>query len=381
VIKTRVLSKDQLEKELADAPAEARAKLESMPHEGGAIVIDGYGDDAGELSHVIRHTPDGDFIDDTNQRINYSVLLTAEQVRKVILEGHFIARYSDDHSVDEREPKKQEVTRDFLLDELEQTIQIAMNDGLMFDCGAWPDTMPKDFVSRAIKLMFDGALAHPFEQYMVLVRSDGCTFLTGVEATEHPRDCKIWVMRADKIPDNWPGYEPGKNISFELVTTGFFRVDDERPDVEHDNRVIHTQAYPEMLYDFNPDEHQNTLGYYYAQLACFLMMLNTRNLETRLITVAEKLNKARRKRGAKPLPPYRRVLNEDYVTALTQSKGERVSASMGGTHASPVGHKRRSHIRHLPKGDVMVREAYVNIEKGKPLPPFGRSHYEMRTRQ
>ena len=65
----------------------------------------------------------------------------------------------------------------------------------------------------------------------------------------------------------------------------------------------------------------------------------------------------------KPMRDYFRVHTADYVTALMGRSGTRGPGT--GTHASPVPHLRRGHVRHLPDGrTAWVRDCLVGADEG-----------------
>lgn len=113
-----------------------------------------------------------------------------------------------------------------------------------------------------------------------------------------------------------------------------------------------------------------------AVLTC-LMILSTDGVGQETVTPPEKLNRARVKSGKKPIPPHRRVLSGPYVTALMAKQGGR-SEGKGGTHASPIPHLRRGHMRTYTSGmKVFVRDCLVNVTD-EARAQFQRTHYAVR---
>lgn len=71
-----------------------------------------------------------------------------------------------------------------------------------------------------------------------------------------------------------------------------------------------------------------------------------------------KLNKARERRGKKPIPPMWKVSYITYLNRPHSEGGQR--ANDGGTHASPRPHDRRGHTRHIKSGrEVWVRPSRI----------------------
>jgi hypothetical protein len=88
-----------------------------------------------------------------------------------------------------------------------------------------------------------------------------------------------------------------------------------------------------------------------SKLAVFLTAMSCKNVQRACVTPSEKLQKARKKRGKKPLFSY-------WVLELNGKKDP--SAPLGGTHASPRLHLRRGHPREYAPGKwTWVTESIV----------------------
>lgn len=112
-------------------------------------------------------------------------------------------------------------------------------------------------------------------------------------------------------------------------------------------------------------------------LLCTLMILNTRGIERHTVEPSDKLNRARRKNGKLPIPPYDVVKSSPYVTAVLARGAPRPAQEhQGGTHASPVMHLRMGHPRTYASGNsIFVRDALVNATP-EAKAAF-RSHYKV----
>jgi hypothetical protein len=89
-------------------------------------------------------------------------------------------------------------------------------------------------------------------------------------------------------------------------------------------------------------------------LAALSLILAARNVPQRVDPAPAKLNAKRARQGRAPLPRVTHVNAGLYVTA-------RSNTDRGGTHASPVPHLRRGHMRHLASGRLTwVRDCIVN---------------------
>jgi hypothetical protein len=106
-----------------------------------------------------------------------------------------------------------------------------------------------------------------------------------------------------------------------------------------------------------------------------LLMLNTRGVRQEIVTVSDKLNKARLKSGKPPIPPYRKIDSADYVNLLMarHQRGEH----KGGTHASPVPHIRIGHWRNYKTGErSFINDTLVRVTP-EMREEFKRSHYKL----
>lgn len=88
-----------------------------------------------------------------------------------------------------------------------------------------------------------------------------------------------------------------------------------------------------------------------SKIATFLTAMSCKNVQKACVNPSEKLQKARQKRGKKPLFSY-------WVLELNGKKDP--SAHLGGTHASPRLHLRRGHPREYAPGKwTWVTESIV----------------------
>lgn len=113
-----------------------------------------------------------------------------------------------------------------------------------------------------------------------------------------------------------------------------------------------------------------TLGSLADGVASCSMLLCTRGIRTRVEPAPAKLNAKRARSGKEALP---RVTFVDTLHYLEASK----NAALRGTHASPVPHLRRGHVRHYRSGrEVWIRDALVNCRSLEEV--AARDHYEVR---
>lgn len=92
-----------------------------------------------------------------------------------------------------------------------------------------------------------------------------------------------------------------------------------------------------------------------------LMILGTNGVARETIRAPEKLQRARMKNRKPPIPAYERVHTEPYVTAIMQRRAPSLRLEpKGGTHASPVVHVRRGHLRQYKNGQrTFIRDTLV----------------------
>lgn len=99
------------------------------------------------------------------------------------------------------------------------------------------------------------------------------------------------------------------------------------------------------------------------------MMLSTRNIKLRVEEVSQKLNKKRASSGKPPLPTVTHVNASHYFEAMRNS-------AQKGTHASPVPHLRRGHMRNYENGrTIWIKDTIVNARS---ISEIQRDHYEVR---
>jgi len=91
-----------------------------------------------------------------------------------------------------------------------------------------------------------------------------------------------------------------------------------------------------------------------------LLMLNTRGIKNDVVTVSDKLNKARVKSGKRPIPPYRKLETAEYVSILLARKHR--GEHKGGTHSSPIPHLRIGHWRNYITGErSFINDTLVRV--------------------
>jgi hypothetical protein len=99
------------------------------------------------------------------------------------------------------------------------------------------------------------------------------------------------------------------------------------------------------------------------------MILSTKNIPVRVEEVSEKLNKKRVASGKQPLVRVTHVDSSRYHAAIKNTREK-------GTHASPVPHMRRGHLRTYADGhQIWIKDMLVNAKSHSEL--GARDHYEV----
>lgn len=93
------------------------------------------------------------------------------------------------------------------------------------------------------------------------------------------------------------------------------------------------------------------------------LILNTRHVNRHIDTPSETLNRARIKRGKRPLQPVTRIDSAQYITALRETQAMERQGSGSGHHRSPKMHLRRAHLRHWRERIIPIRAMIVNAHK------------------
>lgn len=117
------------------------------------------------------------------------------------------------------------------------------------------------------------------------------------------------------------------------------------------------------------DMQSDTLGGLGDGVLGLSMVMCTKGVPTRVEEASTKLNAKRVRNGKEPLVRVTHVDTQAYYQALENT-------AKGGTHASPVPHLRRGHIRHYANGStVWIRDCLVNCRSAAEA--AARDHYEV----
>jgi len=231
-----------------------------------------------------------------------------------------------------------------------------------------PNALIKREAERAASLYFGKHIGHPFRTpyalfhaweriasvYLVIPEGDGapgCLF-SAAELQPAVLDNRLVFIISDWVLiERWT---PGTYYS-RIITSHIYSAFGEQRSAPQ--AIINNIADPVML---------------------ALLLLATDGVEVGRTVPPGKLNRARVKSGKQPIPPHWKIITEPYVTALMQ-RGHRRTEGKGGTHASPIPHLRRGHLRHLHErhggATIWIRDALVLIRNGIEHEPQMRAWY------
>lgn len=267
------------------------------------------------------------------------------------------------------------------VDRIAATCEVAVRAGRLIDFGDWTNDVIKHGGNRGGPLYSRGAIGHPFgDPYVFLHTWEGATSVYMVNPLEPDKlaggDCECLELQPLRIQG-----EPMLMIADRALLEGGLNAD------KATWSKYHCSAMPSPWRFLPGVEGMNNgippanaaAGNVLDPLMCALLILSTRGIERRTITVSEKLQKARRKNGKPPIPPYDQVLSAPYVTAIMARRARGRHAPRGGTHASPIPHLRMGHPRILASGvQTFVRDALVAMTDDAKKAWAGRSHYAVK---
>jgi len=257
----------------------------------------------------------------------------------------------------------------------------AIRVGRLIDFGELPNTLIADGGRRGGPLYEKGVLCQPFRDPWLLYhtwdeRHSAVYLINPCEPDKSNGDCEAVEL------------EPAQFAGGGTLTIGdrlLYLPSQANPDKPN---TYSARAAP-SIWRFMPEagEVMNrgkspesaAAGNVLDPLMTCLMMLSTNGIERETIRANPKLQKSRLRSGKPPIPPYDRVNSKPYVTAMMLRGQPRAGESAGGTHASPVPHIRRGHLRTYASGvQSFIRDTLVNVTEDTKLSWLNRSHYEVR---
>jgi len=317
-----------------------------------------------------------------------SLILTPERLREISERNALTSGPGLDHSY---MPTSQE------LNHMAEMLREAINRGQMIDFGHWPNDMIKQTSHRVGRLYSEGAMAHPFRTPYIFLHSWSDEKNPSLELRK--------VVTNAYLINPFPNSGDGICIDFEAVELEGTRLESVGNCLTVGNRIsflateslrdrnatLNVIPFAMRFYSVKDKDPFDKMEWNEKRmmdlaasnvlepLMVALSILNTRGVETQIVTVKESLNKARMKRGKSRIPPYRRVDSSGYVTAI-QRRQERNKDSQGGHHASPIPHMRIGHWRHYQTGEKsFIRDTLVNAtEEMRNAFVSHRSHYTIK---
>lgn len=257
----------------------------------------------------------------------------------------------------------------------------AVRVGRLIDFGELPNTLIRDGGHRGGPLYAKGVLGQPFRDPWLLYhtwdeRYSALYLINPCEPNKPNGDCEVVEL------------EPAKFAGRETLTIGdriLYLPGQENPTMPD---TYAARAAP-SIWRYMPDSaavmnrggtpESAAAGNVLDPLMTCLMMLSTNGIERETIHADAKLQKSRARSGKPPIPSYDRVDSKPYVTAMMLRGRPRAGDNAGGTHASPVPHIRRGHLRTYASGvQSFIRDTLVNVTEDTRLSWLGRSHYEAR---
>lgn len=225
-----------------------------------------------------------------------------------------------------------------------------VTEGRMIDFGFLPNELIKRESNRSRDLFESGELLHPYESWIGVTSWEGG--MNGYYFSPHPYEpektlcVELYGVSMPNVTDAILVYDI---VSIEIVGPG--------------NTIFYPANYvvPQSM-DDNMARAANSVD----PLCTMLRILADASIPVVDHPEPVKLNRARAKRGEAPIPAHTEVLTKDYVALYKAAVVEHIAR--GGTHASPMAHWRRAHMRHLSSGRVVpVRSTKVNWRDNEEL--------------
>jgi hypothetical protein len=122
-----------------------------------------------------------------------------------------------------------------------------------------------------------------------------------------------------------------------------------------DNPLVHVSP---ILAGADDNVYDNGMWAFQQALA-FLTLLLSKEIEHRVEPAPGRLNAKRARQGRPPIPERHFVTIRKDVLRTFSGQG----SHNGGSHASPIMHWRRGHLRHLPNGSILkIAPTVVNAQ-------------------
>jgi hypothetical protein len=232
-----------------------------------------------------------------------------------------------------------------------------VREGRMIDFGHIPNAVVKAESLRAREAFESGDLLHPYEDNWLGVSSweGGCN---GYYIEPNLPDGSTIVMELYGV-----SLPPGDALMlYDAVRIDVLGIGDTRifPAPLHDLPLdVLAKA---NIREFDERRAANSLD----PLVTMLRLLADASVPIDRSEAPDKLNRQRATKGRYLIPPHTVVQTRDYVAGFNSHCGPH-KPHQGGTHAPPVAHWRRAHLRRLSDRTVKVRSTKVNWRSDEEL--------------
>lgn len=285
------------------------------------------------------------------------------------------------------------------LDNILEGLTSAVTKGQVIDFGMWPNEFIQITAKRAGPMYSKSALGHPFETSWVFLHAWNDDELMS-EFSVPPQKayaayliCPIPAEETGTLACSFEAVElNGMNVTVNNEVVFLLGIGDRvilypgihpNPDYTGYSCEI-VAAYKRFLDTPMWEAFQHLTD---EQCACnvidpvmtALLMLNTNGIKTETIVAPPKLNRARIKARKYPIPPYKKVTSDLYVTTILARRTRNIPAAQG-SHASPIAHIRKGHWRNYAPGlKTYIRDTLVNVDEAARLNFVAhRSHYNVK---
>lgn len=311
---------------------------------------------------------------------------TPEGVREVVMMGHVVGAHIGSELMPRDVVRRSAPTQNDV-EIFAERADSAIRAGRLIDFGTWTNDVIKFGGNRGGPLYTKGLMGHPFrDDYLFMhgwdmdgIRVVAVYLVTPLEPDKPAGDCEVIELS--------PLVMSGERV---LAIGDRLILEPARNEGVVDYKKYHCSCIPALwrylpgAESVNPGSPESAAaGNVLDPLMTALMILSTRGIDRMTVKANDKLQRARRKNGKLPIPPYDRVHSAPYITAITAKIERRPKlAGLGGTHASPIAHLRMGHPRVYANGKTsLIADALVNFndDARRAWLKGSRSHYVVKS--
>lgn len=228
---------------------------------------------------------------------------------------------------------------------LKKLIQDTVAKGCMIDFGFIPNEVIKEESTRAREVFERGELIHPYEKWLGLSSWEGGSngYLISPNPL-YPDEIVVLELYGVSVPNVGDCI-----ILYDIISIKIAGLN---------NTILSPHNYK---IDQTEQQLKGRASNSLDPMVTMLRLLADVSIPVVRVDRPERLNRVRVRQGKFPIPDHTKVHVKDYITSFKHSASSK-SSSKGGTHASPVAHWRKAHLRHLTTGRVIpVRSSKVNF--------------------